>query len=97
VYGLADDVKPGVADIKEFAIVNNAAALFEKSSGNKLHRDPLTGKRKILPLGKWKTSLTQEDVGYLYLQISKQLSMVGVELTASWQTTRKINNDDLQN
>ena len=97
VYGLADDVKPGVSSLAEFALVDMAAGLFEKSSGNKLHRDPLTGKCKVLPLGKWKTSLKQEDVGFPYLRISSQLSMVGVELTASWQTTRKVNNDDLQN
>ena len=97
VYGLADDVKPGVSSLAEFALVDMAAELFEKSSGNKLHRDPLTGKCKVLPLGKWKNTLKQDDIGFPYLRISSQLSMVGVELTASWQTTRKVNNDDLQN
>ena len=97
MYGLADDVKPAVASIDEFKLVDYAAALFEKSSGNLLHRDPTIGKCKVLPLGKWKTTLKQEHIGFPYLQISDQLSMVGVELTAVWQTTRKINNDDLQN
>ena len=97
VYGLADDVKPAVASIDEFKFVDYAAALFEKSSGNLLHRDPAIGKCKVLPLGKWKTTLKQEHIGFPYLQISDQLSMVGVELTAVWQSTRKINNDDLQN
>ena len=79
MYGLADDVKPGVASIEKFSLVDKTAALFEKSSGNKLHRDPLTGKCKVLPLGNWRTSLTQKDIGFPYLQISKQLSMVGVD------------------
>ena len=97
VYCLADDVKPGVASLEEFALVDHAAGLFERSSGNRLHRDPTTGKCKVLPLGSWKNSLKQDDIGFPYLQICEQLSMVGVELTGSWQSTRKINNDDLQN
>ena len=97
VYGLAYDVKPAVASKDEFKFVDYAAALFEKSSGNLLHRDPAIGKCKVLPLGKLKTTLKQEHIGFPYLQISDQLSMVGVELTAVWQSTRKINNDDLQN
>ena len=43
------------------------------------------------------TNLRQEQIGFPYLQLSEQLSMVGVELTAVWQSTRKLNNDDLQN
>ena len=41
VYGLADDIKPGVSNMSEFAVVERAALHFEKSSGNKLHRDPI--------------------------------------------------------
>ena len=41
VYGLADDVKPGVSTMAEFALVDKAATLFERSSGNKLHRASL--------------------------------------------------------
>ena len=43
------------------------------------------------------TNLRQEQIGFPYLQLSEQLSMVGVELTAVWQSTRKLNNDDIQN
>ena len=96
VYGYADDVKPSVTTMAEFALVDHAAKLFEASSGCKLHRDPVTGKCKVLPLGRWRNSLQQEDIGFPYLHISDRLSMVGVELTASWQASRKINNDDLQ-
>ena len=39
-------------------------------------------------------SLQQEDIGHHYL-LCDTLSFVGVELTASWQATRKINNDEL--
>ena len=97
VYGLADDVKPGVSTMEEFALVNHAADLFERSSGNKLHRDPVTGKCKVLALGEWKKELKQEDISFPYLRLCEQLSMVGVELTSTWQSTRKVNNDDLQN
>ena len=95
VFGFADDVKPGVTSTEEFVLVDNAARLFELSSGCFLHRDPLTGKCKALPLGKWRKSLQQNDIGLPYLKLSDRLSMVGVELTATWQSTRKLNNDDL--
>ena len=96
VYGYADDVKPSVTTMAEFALVDNAAGLFERSSGCKLHRDPVSGKCKVLPLGRWRNTLQQEDIGYPYMHISDSLSMVGVELKASWQASRKTNNDDLQ-
>ena len=42
-----------------------------------------------LPLGRWRNSLQQEDIPFQHLKLSDSLSMVGVELTASWQSTRK--------
>ena len=57
VYGYADDVKPSVTTLAEFALVDNAAGLFERSSGCKLHCDPITGKCKVLPLGRWRNTL----------------------------------------
>ena len=95
VVGYADDVKPGVSSMSEFAIVDKAASLFEQSSGNRLHRDPVKGKCKVLLLGKWKGSVEQEDIGYPYLRIDDSLSFTGVQLQATWQKTRKENNDEL--
>ena len=95
VYGYADDVKPAVQSLAEFAIVDEGARLFELSSGCALHRDPIAGKCKVLPLGKWRTTLKQEDIGLPYMKICDTLSMVGVELTATWINTRKINNEIL--
>ena len=96
VYGYADDVKPAVTTMSEFALVEHAVSLFERSSGNLLHRDPVAGKCKVLALGRWRNSLQQEDIGFPHLRITESLSMVGVELTASWPSTRKLNNDELQ-
>ena len=96
VFGYADDVKPAVTTMAEFALVDHAVSLFERSSGNLLHRDPSTGKCKVLPLGRWRNSLQQEDIRYPHLKLTDSLSMVGVELTASWQTTRKLNMDEVQ-
>ena len=81
VYGLADDVR--------------AICLFEMSSGNLLYRDSIKGKCKVLALGRWRNTLQQEDIGHPHFRLSDRLSMVGVELLASWQQTRKINNDEL--
>ena len=96
VFGYADDVKPAVSSLSEFALVDESARLFELSSGCALHRDPIAGKCKVLPLGKWRTSLKQEDIGFPYMKLCETMSMVGVELSATWLNTRKINNDELQ-
>ena len=95
VFGYADDVKPGVTTMSEFTLVDYAVTLFEHSSGNHLHRDPLNGKCKVLPLGRWRNSLQQEDICFLHLKLIESLTMVGVELTAGWQSIRKLNNDEL--
>ena len=96
VMGYADDLKPAVTTMAAFALVDQAARIFEQSSGCVLHRNPVTGKCKVLPLGRWRNSLQQEDIAFPYMKICDTLSMVGVELTASWQATRKLKNDDLQ-
>ena len=96
VYGYADDVKPAVTNMAEFALVEHAVTLFELSSGNHLHRDPVAGKCKVLLLGRWRNTLQQEDIGFPHFRITDSLAMVGVDLTASWQSTRKGNMDELQ-
>ena len=96
VMGYADDIKPAVTTMAEFALVDQTARLFEQSSGCSLHRDPVAGKCKVLPLGRWRNSIQQEDIAFPYMKLCNTLSMVGVDLTASWQATRKLYNDDLQ-
>ena len=61
-----------------------------------LHRDPTSGKVKFLPLGRWKGSLTQEDLPVRYIAMSEHLDMIGVELRATHTQTRKANGDLLQ-
>ena len=80
----------------EFALVDHAVTLFELSSGNYLHHDPVAGKWQVLALGGWRNSLQREDIGFPYFKLTESLAMVGVDLTASWQSTRKMNMDELQ-
>ena len=47
VVGYADDQKPAVTSMQEFSLVVTAAALFKRSSGCRLHRDPSSGKCNI--------------------------------------------------
>ena len=82
--------------MNEFLIVDEGSALFEAASGCILHRDPKSGKVKFLPLGRWKGTLTKEDLPVNYIALSEHLDMVGVKLMASYQKTRKVNCDDLQ-
>ena len=59
---------------------------------------PASKKCKLLPLGKWRTSLKQTDLplNCQYLVLSDHLDMVGVELRATWTQTRKANGDKIQ-
>ena len=82
--------------MQEFLLVDQACSLLERASGVKLHRDPAAGKVKFLPLGRWKGSLCQEDLPHQYVQLSDHLDFVGVELRATFQQTRKVNGDQLQ-
>ena len=98
VISYADDLKPAVTSIEEILLVDKASAMFEAASGCILHRDPASQKCKLLPLGKWKTSLNQDSLppSCNYMVISDHLDMVGVELRSTWTQTRKANGDIIQ-
>ena len=81
--------------MQEFLLVDNASLLFERASGCELHRDPLSGKVKFLPLGRWRGTLQQEDIPLSYIALSNHLDMLGVVLKATYMQTRKVNCDDL--
>ena len=40
VIGYADDSKPAITTMEEFALVDKALTIFEKASGCKVHREP---------------------------------------------------------
>ena len=82
--------------MNEFHIVDRGCSLLEKASGVKLHRDPSAGKVKFLPLGRWRGTLTQEDIPQQYIRISDHLDFLGVELRSTFMQTRKSNGDQLQ-
>ena len=82
--------------MNEFSVVDAGSSLFESASGCKLHRDPSSGKVKFLPLGRWKGTLTREDLPVNYIVLSEHLDMVGVKLMGNFQKTRKVNCDELQ-
>ena len=98
VISYADDLKPAVTSTEEILLVDKASSMFEAASGCKLHRDPASQKCKLLPLGKWRSKLTQEDLppSCSYMIISDHLDMVGVELRSTWIQTRKANGDIIQ-
>ena len=82
--------------MNEFVLVDEGSTLLEKASGCILHRDPASGKVKLLPLGRWKGVLRQEDLPVKYITISNHLDMVGVQLTATFSNTRQLNGDKVQ-
>ena len=96
VVAYADDVKPSITSMHEFYIVDQACALLERASGVRQHCDPRAGKVKFLALGRWRGLLCQEDLPHQYIQLSDHLDFVGVELRATFSSTRKANGDMLQ-
>ena len=96
VIGYVDDVKPSITSMNEFILVDQGSTIFEKASGCILHRNPASGKVKLLPLGRWKGVLQQEDLPIKYIKISEQLDMVGVQLCATPTQTRQVNGEKLQ-
>ena len=92
----ADDVKPAISNMSEFNLIDNACTLLEKASGVKLHRDPAAGKVKFLALGRWKGTLTQEDIPQSFIRLSDHLDFLGVELRATFMQTRKANGEQIQ-
>ena len=96
VIAYCDDVKPAISTMQEFILVDKTMALFEKSSGCKMHRDPSSGKCKFLALGRWRGTLSQEDLPCNFFSLSDHLDMLGVTLKATYTTTRKANGGELQ-
>ena len=96
VIGYADDIKPAITCMEEFKLVDTAMLLFEQSSGCMLHRDPATQKCKFLPLRRLRGTLEQADIPCPYMAIRDHLVMLGVELRATWNQTRKANCDIIQ-
>ena len=82
--------------MEEFTLVDQEALLFEKASGCILHRDPKLGKVKFLPLGRWRGTLTVDDMPVKYIALSDHLDMVGVQLQATHVQTRKANGELIQ-
>ena len=76
--------------------MDKGSALFEAACGCVLHCDPSSVKVEFLPLGRWKGTLTREDLPVNYIVMSEHLDMVGVKLMSSSQKTRKLNCDELQ-
>ena len=77
VFGLADDVKSAVSNMAEFYLVDEATSLYERISGCKLHSDPISGKYQVLPLGRWRSTLQQEDIQFPYMKLTNSLAIGG--------------------
>ena len=88
VAAYCDDVKPAVTSIDEIDFVVRACSHLEGASGVRLHRDPDSGKVKILLLGRWKETVTQEMIPYDFIRISEYLDMVGVKLNDKFYKSR---------
>ena len=96
LIGYCDDLKPSITSMDEFILVNQVMIIFEQSSGCMMHRDPNSDKCKFMALGRWKGSLSQDDLPCNFFRLSDHLDMLGVTLKATYTATRKTNGDELQ-
>ena len=81
--------------MQEYIPLDEGSSIFKVSSGCKLHRNPLSGKVKLLPLRKWKNILHLADLPVNYIAISDHLDMVGVILKSTYTLTRQANGENL--
>ena len=81
--------------MNKFILVDQAMRIFENSSGCRMHRDPTSGKCKFLHLGRWKGTLTKEDLPCNFFSLSEHLDMLGVTLKATYTATGKTNGYEL--
>ena len=56
-----------ITSMAEFSLVDQGSLLFETASGCILHGDQASGKVKFLPLGRWKGTMTIEDLPVKYI------------------------------
>ena len=96
IIGYVDDLNPVITKVEEFEVCNAYLLLFEKASGCKFHRDPVSQKCKITPLGKWKEWLTQNTVPLPFLLVSDHLEILGVKIYESWSKTRRAAGEELR-
>ena len=95
LFSYTDDVKPGVTDMDEVRMCISECDKLEGASGIKLHKNTDAGKIKLLPLGKWRYNIKQEDIPYNFIKISEYIDCVGVMLYANYNETRKVNGEAL--
>ena len=96
LFAYCDDLKPAVTSRWEFLLVERVMTIFEMASGCKMHRTAESQKCKFLPLGKWKTELTQIMIPHGFFSLSDHLDFLGVTLKTTFSSTRKANGDILQ-
>ena len=96
IIGYVDDLNPVITKVEEFDTCNSHLILFEKASGCKFHRDPMSQKCKVTPFGSWKDWLTQNAVPLPFLLVSDQLEILGVKIFESWSKTRRAAGEELK-
>ena len=89
IIGYVDDLNPVITKPEEFEKCNSCLIKFETASGCQFHRDPASQKCKVMPLGKWKEWLTQENAPLPFLQVSQTLEILGTTLHEKWIDTRR--------
>ena len=88
-------LKPDITDMDEVRLCISECDKLEGTCGIKLHKNPDAGKIKLLPPGKWRRNLKQEDIPYNFIKLSEYLDCVGVMLYANYNETRKVNGEAL--
>ena len=91
LYAFCHDLKPAITSRWEFLLVERVMILFELASGCKMHRTAESQKCKFLPLGRWRTELTQKMIPHQFFSLSDHLKFLSVTLKATYPMTRKVN------
>ena len=96
LFAYCDNVKPAVTSLWEFRLIERVMTIFKKASGCMMHRSIESKKCKFLPLGKWRTELTQAMIPHAFFTLSYKLDFLGVTFKSTFMATRKANGDILK-
>ena len=91
IIGYADDLKIAIRSLEDLIMAVRQCTKMEMASGVKLHRSTTKGKCRLLTVGTWRESLTQNDIPFDFIKLTDNLNLLGVSLCATYRLTREKN------
>ena len=92
-----DDIMPFLTKEEEFSVLNKCLILFEQASGCRFHRDPLSQKCTVMPLGNQMKKKLKNNCPLPFLQVTDRIEVLGISLYQTWTNTKSKTGEKLIN